>query len=425
MVRLFLWCILAVSHLVLQAGSGWKQAFSALPGVEVERLNSSGPFGERYLLWVDQPLDHNEPGSGVFRQRVIVSLRENTDAVLFVTEGYDAGYAVKGRYVYELSDSLNAHQIVVEHRYYPPSAPGKENWRWDLLNIEQAAADHHRIVALLKPLLGGKWISTGISKGGQAAMFHRSLYPGDVDGTVGYVCPLNFSDMDPRVDTFLTKVGDSVCRERVREFQRQMLRQKDEFLPEFRREAEKQGLHYSIGWESAYELVVLEYAFAFWQWGFPCSSIPADGMDPGAAIAHLDSVAGLDWVAREFLNDNPFFYQALTEIGMYGYDTSYLPGLVSKTTPLSFHFACPDQSLCVFDPQQMQSVSKFLRERAKNIIFIYGEDDPWSATAVQPSENPGVYVYFVPGGNHRSRLSDLLPDHRREVLILLKNWIYN
>ncbi len=102
----------------------------------------------------------------------------------------------------ELSPILNANQICVEHRYFNESTPQPVDW--EHLTIYNAASDHHRIVEILKEIYKGKWVNTGISKGGQTVMYHRYFYPDDVDASVGYVCPLNFSIEDKRVYSFLT-----------------------------------------------------------------------------------------------------------------------------------------------------------------------------------------------------------------------------
>ncbi len=394
----------------------------SLPGVKVEVLTPGKHFTERYLLWIEQPVDHLQPSSGTFQQRVLLSIRKGATTMIFNTDGYDIEDYLDPDYVHELSTLLEAHQLDVEHRYYPPSSP--QNRDWTYLTVAQAAADHHRIVALLKPLFQGAWVGTGISKGGQAAMFHRYYYPDDVDITVGYVCPLAFSTEDLRVYSFLREVGDTFCRTRIRAFQERMLREREELMPAFIKAAEKKGLRYFMGYDKAYELLVLEYAFAFWQWGsMDCSRIPLDARKPSVLIGHLDSVADLEWVSEGFLTDNPFFYQALTEIGMYGYDTSGWHGLLRYMDVPGFEFACPSGTQCLYNPETMQKVDAFVRHHARQMLFLYGEYDPWSATAVQWSGNPGVRVHIHKGGSHRTRIMNLDEPARKELTTLLKTWL--
>ncbi|MEZ5197263.1 MAG: hypothetical protein R2764_12940 [Bacteroidales bacterium] len=202
---------------------------------------------------------------------------------------------------------------------------------WEQLTVYNAASDHHRVVEILKQIYIKKWINTGISKGGQTAMYHRYFYPDDVDATVGYVCPLNFSIEDQRVYRFLEQVGDSVCRKKIHDYQYEMLNNKAIYLEEFEKLADSRKISYSIGLTEAYDLTVLEYSFAFWQWGgTDCKSIPQRGESPKEMVNHLNRVAGIEWVSDQGIQRLlPFFYQALAEIGFYGYDISAYPGMTS------------------------------------------------------------------------------------------------
>lgn len=420
-IAIFLYLILP-RQLYAQLDLG--QALRVIEGVSVKELDTTSNYPQRYLLWVDQPLDHKNASAGQFRQRVIVEVKDRQAPVVFVTEGYSAGYALSGKYRYELSDMLEASQVIVEHRFFKPSTPETDTFPWKYLTVENAAADHHRIITLLRPILGGKWISTGISKGGQATMFHRALYPGDVDASVGYVCPLNFSDEDLRVYEFLEKVGSVECREKVRTFQTLLLEHKEDLLPVFIKQARSEDLSYKRGWEAGFEILAMEYAFAFWQWGgIQCNDIPGEITSPEAIIAHLDTVSSLDWGAEQSVGTNPFFYQALTEIGMYGYDTTGFGHLLSALDDYSFRFACPNDIKCQFDGELMKKVDCYIRHEAERFLFIYGGNDPWSATAVQWSGNPGVRVYTLEGGSHRTRIHSFPEQQQDEITELLETWL--
>jgi hypothetical protein len=400
-----------------------KDFLTGLSGVGLEKLDCSGPFIEKYLLYVEQPLDHDDPDSPTFRQRVFVMLRDRQAPVVFTTEGYAADYAETAAFKSELSGYLQANEVVVEHRYFGASVPVEPVWKY--LTVANAAADHHRVIGLLKPFFDGRWVSTGISKGGQTAMFHRSFYPDDVDATVGYVCPLNFSIEDRRCYTFLQQVGSGECRDRIHDFQEMLLCNKDKYFQAFLEKAEEAGKHYSIGDTAAYELTALEYSFAFWQWGLmPCDSIPGAEASPIKVIAHLDQVAGLDWVSDEGIDGfRPFFYQALTEIGFYGYDLAAFEGCVDALHDPSFMFTCPPETDCFYEPATMEKVDNFVRHHGNNMLFIYGEYDPWSAPAVQISGKTNSFALFKPGGSHLTRIGNLPEELRSQVLETLAGWL--
>lgn len=380
-------------------------------------------FTEKYILYFNQQTDPNDPGAGTFCQRVFLSHLEFNASTVLVTEGYAAGYASHPRYIEELAGLLAANQVCVEHRFFGESVPDTMDWRY--LTVANAAADHHRIVETLKGLYAGAWVSTGISKGGQTAMYHRSFYPDDVRATVGYVCPLNFSIEDKRVYRFLDAVGEETTREKVLGYQRELFRNKAEYLPEFEKVSGQKNLTYAMGLEKGFELTVLEYSFAFWQWGlFSADEIPGPGSGAEDMIRHLHQVVDLAWVSREGVRSNqPFFYQALREIGFYGYDIGPFRQWCSFTTNPVFDFAAPGNIAVVYDPGPMKKVDGFIRHEADNMIFIYGEHDPWSSTAVDLTYNNNLIKVIKPGGNHLTRIRNLPQEQQELVMGTLQSWL--
>jgi hypothetical protein len=374
-------------------------------------------------LFVPQPVDHSDPSKGSFTQRVYVMHRDKNAPVVLTTEGYNGGYGGFIRYANELDDYLGANEIVVEHRYFGPSTP--EPLEWQYLTVENAATDHHMVVELLKPYFSGKWVNTGISKGGQTALYHRAYFPDDVDATVGYVCPLNFTIEEQRCYDFLDQVGTEECRQKIHDFQKMMLCNKDKYFPAFKARVDTIGLHFQLGDTAGYELTVLEYSFAFWQWAnISCDSIPGPDAAPEKIVAHLENVAGLDWVSIDGIARlQPFFYQALTEIGFYGYDHSEFEGCVEALDYQTFDFACPPGMECEFDPKPMEKVDIFVRHHSENMIFIYGEWDPWSAPAVQTTGKTNSFKVVKAGGSHTTRIRNLPEDQRKKVLEALGEWL--
>ena len=396
-----------------------------LPEVEdVNELNADSLFESKYMLMVRQPVDHDHPKGPSFTQRVFLSHLDYEKPMVFITEGYSANYAISSKYVHELSAILQANQITVEHRYFGQSAP--EPMKWKHLTTKQAAADHHRIIRILKKIYTNtEWINTGISKGGQTAIFHRYYYPDDVDASVGYVCPLNFSFEDKRVYDFLENVGTDSCRKRILDFQKSMLKQKDIFLPMFSDKVESSNYSYPFSLETAYEMVILEYSFAFWQWGhIGCEDIPSGDDSDIAKFRHLVRVSPLDYFANRGLERmRPFFYQAMTEIGYYGYDLEPFGDLISAVSDNTFMFALPDSVEVKYNYSKMQKVHRWLQTEAQKMLYIYGENDPWSATAVETANNPNIHKIIKPQGSHRTRIRNLPENQQEKVYRLVKEWI--
>lgn len=366
-----------------------------------------------------QPIDHEDPGAGTFDQRVVLIHKGFDKPLVFWIEGYALG----GRGEQEITRLLDANQLMVEHRYFGQSRPDPLDWRY--LTIEQAAADHHRIVQAFDPIYTGKWINSGISKGGQTTMYHRRFYPEDVDASVCYVAPLNFSDEEPRFGPFFETVGDESRRSEILRFQRLALEKKDELLPLFMEFSEKKGFTYEIGVEAAFEYCVLEYSFSYWQFNKGVrSEIPGDSAGIEEIFAHfVDAVNPYYFSDRGISDLTPFFHQALTQIGYYDYDTSNFDGLLTAVTDPTYRFCAPEGTTPVFDPEAMQDIHQWITTQGNNMIFIYGEVDPWSASAVRLSGQTNALKMVKEGGDHSTRIRDFGDEEKGQILDTLQEWL--
>ena len=211
-----------------------------------------------YELRIKQPIDHKNPKKGHFYQRVLLVHRGFDKANVLNTNGYTLESRPS-----ELCDLLDANYISVEHRYFGASTPNIDDWQY--LNVEQLTADLHRIKTVLDDIYTGKWVNTGISKGGETTTYYRYYYPDDMDATVAYVAPFENDLKDKRFYKFLDKVGDSACRTDMFEYQKRVLKAKDDLLPLLKYYAKGKGTEFNIigGLEAAFEMAVLELPFSF------------------------------------------------------------------------------------------------------------------------------------------------------------------
>jgi hypothetical protein len=305
--------LLAVVFLQLRGVVHLDEFLATIEATEIRMLEGESIYDTILEVRIEQPLDHRNPEGKSFYQRLYISHIDPSRPVVLVTAGYDASYY----YTSEIAAELRCNQIMVEHRYFGRSKP--DSLDWEYMDTWQAASDHHRVVSMFKELYPGNWISTGISKGGQSVIYHSYYYPGDVDVRVPYVAPLNYSVEDERIYDFLHQVGTKRERQRVWKFQRKVLKNQEKYLPEFRQFSAQRGYSYEIvgGVEKAFEYCVLEYDFAYWQWGYVrARDIPGRGARPREVIEHMNRVAGFDYFDDEFITENrPFFYQAMTEMG--------------------------------------------------------------------------------------------------------------
>jgi hypothetical protein len=405
----------------LQASVSIEEFISDLPVENIRVLEKEAFYSHIYEIMFEQPLDHTNPEKGSFEQRIYVSHIDESLPVVLVTEGYSA----KNYYTSEPAWMLKCNQIIAEHRYFGESVP--DSIQWEYLTTWQSATDHHRIIEKFKEFYQDKWITTGISKGGQTVMFHSYYYPDDVDARIPYVAPLNRDIEDQRVYEFLDNVGSKVCRRKIRQFQKYALKHQDELMPAFRELSEKKNYTYTLvgGTKKAFEYCVLEYSFAFWQWGYEsCSRIPDRKSTPEEIIEHMNRVAGFDYFADKFvLEYQPFFYQAYTEMGYYGYDLGDFRHQIRHITDPGFGFTLPKNTGITFNKELLSDLEYYISQEAENFIFIYGEYDTWSATAVELSGNTNSRVFYKESGSHRTRIKNMPLEQQDEIHALLEEFL--
>lgn len=393
----------------------------SLPGVvEVQEARFDGKvFQEAYEVMIEQPLDHQNPGAGKFRQRLFVSHAGYDKPVVLVTEGY----AVYGNRTGELTRLLGANQIAVEHRFFGRSVPPEKSWAF--LTVKQSADDLHAIVAALKALYAGKWVSTGNSKGGQTALFYKCFHPGDVDATVPYSAPINVAQEDPRLYRFLETAGDEATRARIRDYQAALFKREDELLPLVKEWAEKLKWSTGLGLSEAYEYGVLEYPFAFWQTGsLEPSEIPAPDAPAAALFDHYKKANTFFYYTDQGQQAfEPFMYQAFTEIGYYNYDIADFKDVMKTLKNPTNRILCPKGVEIAFNPVTMDFVYRFLQYEAANILYIYGELDTWAATSVPLIGRTNAVKIIVKGGHHGAGIRDFTPEQRELCYATLERWL--
>jgi hypothetical protein len=398
-----------------------EELFQDNPDIQVDTMivKTDSMYRKGYLLRIKQQVDHYNPKKGYFMQRVWLSDLSPDAPMVMVTEGYSADR----NYTTEIAKYLKANQAIVEHRYFGESVPDSMNW--SKLTVLQAALDHHHIIELLKKYYKGRWLTTGISKGGQTTIFHRALFPDDVDVSVPYVAPFNMDKEDPRLLTFFEKAGTPESRQKMQAFQRELLRRKPEMLAILDTMAQHKNWEFSMGKEKAFELTVLEYPFSAWQWGYQDAAIP----DTTATTTDLFNAL---YPASDFyyFTDKgraafvPFFYQAYAELGYYSYYTKPFRGLLQTFSgdTVSNSFLSPVENP-KFDKQTVINLLERLHKYDPKMILLVGENDPWAATSLDPTGFKNLMKIVNPGGSHKTRIENLPEDMRTQVLDSLKTWM--
>ncbi|MET0591940.1 MAG: S28 family serine protease [Polyangiaceae bacterium] len=398
-----------------------------VPGVvEVTELASTIEGARFFFLRLEQPIDHRAPAGGNFTQRLTLIFRSREAPMVLATTGYDI--PVDAPYQSEPAYLLNANQLLMEHRFFGESAPAPLDWT--KLDIFQGAQDEHRVVQAFKPLFAKKWLTTGGSKGGMTAIYHRMFHPNDVDATVPYVAPTSFGRNDPRYVAFVENVGTADCRDKLKGFQQEILTRRSEIEPLFLADAaqyqtayDRTGIHWAV------DYAVAEAPFTFWQYGSAdnCALIPArtattDEIFQFLAGIYFGSVANsfsdavLDYYA-------PYYYQAATELGGPGVALRHLRGLVSPG------FRDMPQDLPPLDVKKpfnfisMPIVATWMYATAERMLLVYGENDPWSSGASTVRNANDSFRYNAPAGNHGSGIADLPQAEQVEAHAHLSRWM--
>ena len=376
------------------------------------------------MTYFTQPLDHRHPEKGSFRQRVIVSHVGFDRPTVIVTEGYGAAYALRSQYHEELSKLLNANMIFVEYRYFLESTPEPKDWQY--LTAENSADDLHAITTAFKNIYPGKWIATGISKGGQTTLLYRTFYPDDVDISVPYVAPLCYGVEDGRHEPFLHKVSTPENRKIIEDFQLEALKRKATLLPRFEKYCTEKNYSFRAPIEEIYDYSVLEYSFALWQWGTPISSIPVTTASDDEIFSHLLAISEPGYFTADSPNAS-FFVQAARELGYYGYDVQpFKQHLSIQSSEGYLHRLMLPEELkdMPFDKTLSKKITKFLKKQDPKMIFIYGQNDPWTAAGVTWLKNKkNIHVFIQPNGSHLARINTLPEAEKAEVMELINEWL--
>jgi len=388
------------------------------PTAEVTKMEVKDHFAKAFQIVLEQPLDHKNIEAGTFKHYLYLSHIDESKPTVFITEGYNATPRT-----YELTKIFKGNQVQVEYRFYGKSHPDTIPWQY--LKNDLAIEDYHKIITKLKRLYSGKWISTGISKGGETVLIHKSKYPWDVDVAVPYVAPLINTQEDNRTQNHINTIGTDKCRAKIVEFQRQVLKNRDALLIEISKYANEKEMNFTeLSTEEALEYAVLEFPFSFWQWGGNCDEIPNENATPNQLFSYINTIVGISFYNDKTYYDLlPSYYQHITELGYYGFDTTPVKDLlkvVKKPTNLRF---APKNVDLTYNPKYIKDVRDFVENKGKKILYIYGEYDTWGACAPTPKPHVDALKMVLKKGSHKTRIKDFSKQDQQLIYNKLQNWL--
>ncbi|MFI9200244.1 S28 family serine protease [Streptomyces sp. NPDC053048] len=402
-----------------------KQRILSIPGMS---FVEEKPYeGYRYLvLNYKQPVDHRNPGKGTFEQRFTLLHKSADRPTVFFTSGYNVNTTPSRS---EPTRIVDGNQVSMEYRYFTPSRPKPADW--SKLDIWQAASDQHRLYTALKPVYNKNWLATGGSKGGMTATYFRRFYPNDMNGTVAYVAPNDVvNNEDSAYDRFFANVGDKACRTQLNSVQREALVRRDEIVARYQKWADANGRTFKVvgSADKAYENVVLDLAWAFWQYHLQsdCKTVPATKASTDDLYKFVDEISGFDAYTDQGLQQyTPYYYQAGTELGAPTFKSPHLKGLLRYPGIYAPRNYVPRDIPMTFRDGAMADVDRWVREKSERMLFVYGQNDPWSAEPFRLGKNAEKrhdFRFYAPGGNHGTKIADLVADERAKATAEVLRW---
>lgn len=394
-----------------------KLLINEFPGIRIQTMEPRDDYQFIWKLQIPQKLDHWNAATKSFMQQVILYHKGFKNPNVLVTEGY----MVADR-IYEASMILEANQFSVEYRFFGESVPEVIDWK--LLNHKQALEDLHKIKSSLAKLYKKSWLATGISKGGTTAALYSLSYPKDLKATIAYVAPFALAQEDPRtIDHYQNKVSNKECRNKVLQFQRTMLKYRSELIQKLNELEIRDEVMFNLDKNRVIDFTAMEYPFSFWQWGFSCNDIPTQNANVQEVFDHIEEVVDFNYYDNKscelFL---PAYYQFMTEFGYYGFDTSGISDLLVYPHLSNLEF-CPKDADLSYHPEYMQTMHKKASFESKNIVYIYGGLDTWTACAVHPEPTTNAIKLVKYDGGHRTRLRDFTENEKQLVYKSLKKWM--
>ncbi|MFF4419945.1 S28 family serine protease [Streptomyces sp. NPDC001549] len=405
------------------AATDIKDQILGIPGMS---LIEEKPYpGYRFfVLNYEQPVDHRQPWKGTFKQRLTLLHKDVSRPSVFFTSGYNVNTNPRRS---EPTTIVDGNQVSMEYRFFTPSRPDPANW--SNLDIWQAASDQHRIFTALKKIYKKNWLATGGSKGGMTATYYERFYPRDMDGVVAYVAPNDVvNNEDSAYDRFFAKVGTKECRDKLNAVQREALVRREPLEAKYAVAAAENGWTFTtVGdLDKAYEAVVLDYVWAFWQYSLlaDCASVPAAATASDQQIWDtIDAISGFSAYADQGLETyTPYYYQAGTQLGSPDIKQPHLKGLsrYGYQPPRNF---VPRDIPMAFQPGAMADVDRWVRDNAHQMLFVYGQNDPWGAEPFRLGYNVrDSYVMIAPGANHGANVAKLMDGEKALATAKILQW---
>ena len=480
-------CLVAANLFAQEQLPQWASDIQTLnPGLvdSILYYNASpaAPNTRTYVIYYNQPLNHSQSGSAHFPLRALITVNTNGNPTTAVNHVYASGYSIMGAYL-EAPDSVfaaeidcaneiarryNGNFIQIEHRYFQHSAPAQCWTNLDDLRAEEAAADFHNFFEALKKVLKGKYVMSGVSKGGVTTLLQHRFYPNDMDIFVPYSAPFFDSDRDSTLEQYwFTHGWNQYYRDLFLTIAKNGISRKDSIFPVY---LKMQGpkntqaaidstylnyLSYVTGFgyeehaygdtasirlqmyrndsimqakgvqygDTVYAYMFDAYTFSldsFPKWIDTLRKYPEPNQAPVIKRQHRHvrpfGVTYDEWWS-DTVDARAYEYQAKCELGYY--DCRFDHIIDSAALAAEFNNYWKQHAGCLLDlqnpcyrsltysPALYNATMTATQNATKPILLIYGLDDAWTGGAVKDQfiNGSNVKKFILPAQNHKVAFS--------------------
>lgn len=415
-----------------------------------------------YIVYYHQPVKHSNPTGQQFSLRATITVFNDADVTTAVNHLYCGGYALQKDWLkmpdamfvtgknesdMEIAHRYHANFISLEYRYFQYSAPERCYENLDDLRSEEAAEDFHNLLTALKKVMKGKWVMSGVSKGGAAALLQHAFHPEDADIFVPYSAPFFDTNCDTVMQTYWQTHGwNKEYRDMIMDICRQFTQREATIYPlfykmlkddsktddyvygrylataahfgyqehtysdtaELRKNIDFNGnimYLYDVHQynDTVYAIMAINGQFklnGFGNWIEWLRSNPGAG-SPSRPVRSAHSVGQLpfgvteaEWWGNETIGkaEQAYEYQSKTELGYYDLRFDLIVGAESalawnaaykKYVGTLRDFDNPYYASCTFNRSLYDLATSTTKNATKPIIFLYGEDDSWTGAAMK------------------------------------------
>lgn len=431
----------------------------------------AAPETRTYIIYYNQPLKHAQAGGAHFPLRALITVHKNSDPTTAVNHVYASGYSILGDFLArpdscfaadktscdtEIAHRYNANFIQIEHRYFQQSAPQNCWTNLDDLRAEEAAADFHNLFEALKKVLKGKYVMSGVSKGGITTLLQHRFYPDDADIFVPYAAPFFRTDRDTTMQRYWYTTGwNKEYRDMFMAVRRNGIYQKDNIFPIFLKmrggsknqaQLDTAYLFYlssvavfgykehaysdtaSIHWQmyrndsimraknvqaygdTVYAFMLDKRTFSldnFPEWIDTLRKYPEPNQAPTIKRQNKHirpfGITYDDWWKGDSINAVAYDYQAKCELGYF--DNRFDLIIEDAADAAAYNAYWKQHAGCVLDlgnpyyrhltysPTLYDETMSTTQNTTKPIVFLYGLDDAWTGAAIKDEFVNGTNVH--------------------------------